>query len=308
MNEIKSYRLGGYRITEYDNVLFLWEKHAALAEQYSGKCFIQGNVLIIGDCSHQETGYLIGEFLDKLQKLPEWNKTRYYCLVSSLLDVNTCHSLTGDLLMQRLSSVNSADLRSNINPGPGIFSLGQYKITVTDDHEVCWQTYGGLGKISGGRCIIESALLFIGSKDYDKEGQSKQDFLDTLTQLSKWDKTVAWGHSEVLLPCRQEPEQDKIRSAIRPERKSIEPPFDMSTATTRLYQYEKATTRFLSQCVKLIRALWQRVHVKKVWKKYLIPLLISCLLIAVAIFLFAQDKILHHWKKEHHNNHHNDEN
>ena len=304
VNEIKSYRLGEYRIAEYDNVLFSWERHAALAEQYSGKCFIQGDVLIIGDCSHQETGYLIGEFLGQLQKLPAWNKTRYYCLASSLLDVNTGHSVTNDFLTYRLSSVSSAGLKSSMTPGPGTFRLGQYQITVTDNHEVYWETYEGLSKIAGGRCIIESALLFIGSKEYDKEGQSKQDFLDKLTQLPKWDKTVAWSHSEVLLPCRPEPEKDKTRSAIRPERKSKEPSYNISTATTRRYQYEEATTRFLSQCVRWITTLWQRVHVRRVWKKYIIPLLIVGLAFVIVIILFAQDKILHHWTKEHHHKHH----
>ncbi len=304
VNEIKSYRFGEYRITEYDNVLFSWEKHAALAEQYSGKCFIQGDVLIIGGCSHQDTGYLIGEFIDKLQKLPEWNKTRYYCLASSLLDVNTGRSLTDDFLTHRLSSLNSAGLKLDMNTGPVTFRLGQYKITVADNHEVWWETYEGVSKISGGRCIIESALLFVGSKEYEKEGHSKQDFLDTLTQLPKWDKTVAWSHSEVLLPCRQEPKKDEILFAIRPERKSKDTSFDMSTATTRRYQYEEVTTRFLSQCFRWITALWQRVHVRRVWTKYLIPLLISCLFFAVAIFLFARDKMVHHWKKEHLNAHH----
>ncbi len=307
VNEIKSYRLSEYRITEYDNVFYSWQRHAALAEEYSGKCFIQGDVLIIGDCSRQETGYLIGEFLDQLKKLPEWNKTRYYCLASNLLDVNTGRGLTDDFLTQRMSSVNSDDLKADINFEPGTFRLGQYKITVTDNHEVWWETYEGMSKISGGRCAIESALLFIGSKEYDKEGHSKQDFLDKLTQLPKWDKTVAWSHSEVLLPCRQEPKKDEIRSAIKPEKRSEELYFNISAATIRRYQFEEATTRFLSQCLRWVRALWQRLHVRRVWKKHVIPLLISCLLFAVAIFLFAQGKIFHHWKKEHHNRHHNDE-
>jgi hypothetical protein len=221
--------------------------------------------------------------------------------------VDTGHSLTDDFLTKRLSSVSNTGLKCGIDLGPGIFRLGQYKITVTDNHEVWWQTYEGLSKISGGRCIIESALLFVGAREYDKEGHSNQDFLDTLTQLPKWDKTAAWSHGKVLLPCRPEPRKDEICSTIRPERRRKEPSFDMSPATKRRYQYEEATARFLSQCVQWITALWRRVHVRRVWKKYLIPLLISCILFAAAIVFFAQDKIFHHWKKEHHNRHHNDE-
>ncbi len=304
VNEIKSYRLGEYRIAEYNNVLLSWERHAALAEQYSGKCFIHGDVLIIGDRSHQEPGYLIGEFLEQLQKLPAWNKTRYYCLASTLLDVKTGLGLTNNFLTYSLSSVNSAGLKSNMTLGQGTFRLGQYQITVTDNYEVYWQTYEGLNKIAGGRCIIESALLFISSKEYGKEGQSKEDFLDKLTRLPKWDKTVAWSYSKVLLPCQQEPEKDKTRSAIGPERKGNNPFYDTLTATKRRYQYKETATKFLSSCVKRITASWQRVHVRRVWKKYLIPLLIMVLAFVIIIILFSQDGILHHWAKEHHHKHH----
>ena len=56
------YRLGEYRISEYENGLLRWETHSNFGAQRSGKCFILGNVLIMGNWSHEETGYLKLEF------------------------------------------------------------------------------------------------------------------------------------------------------------------------------------------------------------------------------------------------------
>ena len=73
-------------------------KHFNFGVQRSGKCFILGNILIIGHWSHEESGYLQLEFSEQLQKLPVWNKTHYYCFASELLDVSTGQSLTNDFL------------------------------------------------------------------------------------------------------------------------------------------------------------------------------------------------------------------
>jgi hypothetical protein len=94
MNFKRAYRLGEYRIIEYENGLLRWETHSHFGVQRSGKCFILGNVLIIGNWSHEEIGYLKLEFFEQLQKLPVWTKTRYYCYAFELLDVVTMQSLT----------------------------------------------------------------------------------------------------------------------------------------------------------------------------------------------------------------------
>jgi len=97
MNE-STYRLGEYRIIEYDNGQLWWERHFAFGMQRRGKCFILGDILIIGHWSHDEIGYLILEFHEQLEKLPDWNKTRHYCFAFELLDVSTGQSLTNDFL------------------------------------------------------------------------------------------------------------------------------------------------------------------------------------------------------------------
>ena len=57
-----AYRLDKYRIIESDNGMLLWEAHFPMAMQRRGKCFILGDILIIGRTMHEENGYLILEF------------------------------------------------------------------------------------------------------------------------------------------------------------------------------------------------------------------------------------------------------
>ena len=307
MNEKRSYRLGKYRITEYDNLLLSWERHDAVAEQRSGKCFICGDVLIIGHCSYQETGYLIGEFHDQMRKLPVWDKTRYYCFSSSLLDVVTGHNLANDFLERRLSfiNINSSGLKSTIVPDPSAFRLGQYQITVTADGEVCWQTYEGLNRIAGGQCIIKSALLFIGLQEYCKEGQSKQEFLNKLDQLPKWDKTMAWGHYEVLRVCRDEQQTEKPGDSIWSRSAWSYKSFDDEPSVTSQTSHEETYKKLLQSGLNWLKTAWHRLHEGRYWFKYMITLAVAGLLFVFLIISYSSEKILHwfHWSKEHHHKH-----
>lgn len=307
MNEKKSYRLGEYLITEIDNVLISWERHAAVAEQLSGKCFIHGNVLIIGNCSHQETGYLSGEFIEQLEKLPVWNKTRYFCLASSLLDTGSAQSLTNDFLEKHLSSMNanSTDLKPAVTLESGTFRLGQYRITVSADGEVYWQNYEGLNKIAGGRCIIESALLFIGSREHEKEGQSKQEFLSRLAQLPQWDKTMAWSHSEVLRLCRQEQQPENKSEAISSRVAWNKRPVKEKPPVIYDNHHAETFKKLLSSALNRLKIAWHRMHEGKACLRYLMPVLIVILLLGLAIAFFSIEKISDwsHRHKEHHHKH-----
>ena len=98
------YRLGEYRITDYENGRLSWERHVDFGVQRSGDGYILGDTLILGPASHEENGFLIGEFLDRLKKIPVWEKTRYYCHASELLEVATGRELTEDFLT-RISSL-----------------------------------------------------------------------------------------------------------------------------------------------------------------------------------------------------------
>ncbi|MDH5202607.1 MAG: hypothetical protein OEW69_05050 [Nitrospirota bacterium] len=303
------YRLGEYRITEYENGQLWWETHVALGEQRRGKCFIHGDVLIIGHWSHEESGYLIREFFEQLQKLPAWNKTRYFCFASNLLDVVTGQSLTNDFLEKRLSLVNmnSAGLKSDISDGPRTFRLGQYQITVTANSEVTWQTYGGFNRIIGGKCVIESDILFIGSQEYDEEGQSKQEFLSKLHQLPQWDKTMAWCRSLALRACQHQQQTERPAAPIQPKDTWDDRSLDEKPAATWQNRYEETPKRLPLSSFNWLKKSWHCVCEKKVWLKYLIPLVVVGLLFGLVMILHSVDEKLHwtHWfkEKEHHHKH-----
>jgi len=299
------YRLGEYRITEYENGLFQWETNIHFGVQRSGRCFILGNILIIGHWNREEIGYLKLEFFEQLQKLPAWNKTRYYCFASELLDVATGQSLTNDFLEKSLIGINSTALKSVLTLNPGMFRLGIYQITVTDNDEVLWQTYEGLFRIVGGRCVIESDVLFIGSKEYDEEDQNRRGFLNKLNQLPKWDKTMAWCRSMVLRDCLHQQQEEKTAASTQSYDKREVHVFDEKAATTFSTRLEEKPKRLSLSCFKCKERVWDRILGLKGWLKYLIPLLVVGFLLGLIMILYSIERESHesHWKEEHHHKH-----
>ena len=74
-----AYKLAEYKITENAHGDLWWESHIGLGSLRIGKCFINGDILFIRPSDIKGPGFLKGEFLDHLNKLPKWKKTKYYC-------------------------------------------------------------------------------------------------------------------------------------------------------------------------------------------------------------------------------------
>jgi hypothetical protein len=70
--------LAEYKIAENQHGDLWWETHIGLGTLNIGKCFINGNILFIKPNDSIGRGFLKGEFLDHFNKLPEWEKTKYY--------------------------------------------------------------------------------------------------------------------------------------------------------------------------------------------------------------------------------------
>jgi hypothetical protein len=85
----RSYRLKEYRITELSDGRLWWDTHSGFGTQIGGPCYVYGNILIIGRQGNEENGFLKLEFIESLKRLPRWNRTRYYCFASALLDVSS---------------------------------------------------------------------------------------------------------------------------------------------------------------------------------------------------------------------------
>ncbi len=74
------YKLGEYKIIEDDNGALWWEAHAGVGVLIGGKCFTRGEILFIGLRESEEPGFLAREFLNRLDRFPKWERTRFYCL------------------------------------------------------------------------------------------------------------------------------------------------------------------------------------------------------------------------------------
>jgi hypothetical protein len=301
------YRLGEYRIAEYENGLLQWGKLFNFGVQRSGKCFILGDILIIGHWSHEEAGYLQLEFSEQLQKMPFWNKTLYYCFSSELLDVSTGQSLTNDFLERYLVLTRSTGSKPLMNMSPGMFRLGRYQIAVTDQGEVLWQTYEGLHRVVGGQCVIESDVLFIGPQEYDEGNLSKREFLNKLNQLPKWDKSVAWCRSLVLRTC-QHKQSENSGSIAHKQDTMDEYSFDEKPSAPYLNQYKEPNKRLLLSGFNWLEKVWHRIRGGKRWLKHLIPLFVVGLMLGLVLFWYSVEKKSHfsHGNKYHHNKHDDD--
>jgi len=333
------YRLDKYRIIESENNTLWWEAHFPLAMQRSGKCFIIGDILIIGQPRHEENGYLSLEFYDRFGKLPVWDKTSYYCYASNLLDTATSEKLSEDILQQKmlLSEFNRADQKSVIGLKAGKFRLGRYQIIVTDNNEVEWQAHEWVNNIIGGRCIIESDVLFIGTQEYDR-GKQKKIFISELNRLPQWDNTFAWCKSMVLQACQPRQQTGGSQAAIhdrttykaelncRPQDslfKRIIPPSDSArvrkdfnprgSSSRRSLNSQPSTIIFfkkhassvkdhLRSGINQMRTLWQRIQPRRFRLKYLIPLVVAGVLLGLVMLLYSVGKKLHwtHLGMEHH--------
>ena len=204
-NHIKmaDYKLNEYRIKLDENGLLWWETHYGFGVQRCGMCFIYFDILIIGPCSQEKIGYLKGEFLDRLDKLLPWNKTKHYCFASELLDVISGRSLDQNFMdcMYSSLSIGSDGAGPILDGEPGAFRLGNYQITVTPNGEITWQTHGGMNRVIAGQCTSQSGVLFIGPEEQEKERASKEDFFKRLNMLPLWDRTKIWSRGLALRPC-----------------------------------------------------------------------------------------------------------
>ena len=94
-----AYKLGEYKIIENKHGDLWWEAHIGLGSLKSGKCFIHEDILFIKPTDSTGSGFLTGEFLDHLNKLPKWGKTKYYCAIYKIYE---CKSGNRKLFIQTL--------------------------------------------------------------------------------------------------------------------------------------------------------------------------------------------------------------
>jgi hypothetical protein len=200
------YRLVEYKITENGHGDLWWETHMGLGSLKIGKCFINGDILFLSPSDNIEPGFLKGEFLDHLNKLPKWEKTKYYC---ASYRICRCQSVSKRSLFEGAKSrpQNEAILRknefiqkevSNIAERKPFkvdrlkhisYKLQRYEIREQSNGQLFWKSYDGLGRLKKGRCHIKGSILFLEPGETELSDHSKKEFLLQLNSLPDWDRT-----------------------------------------------------------------------------------------------------------------------
>lgn len=321
MTDERAYRLGEYRITVHDDILVRWERHVPLGISRTGKCFLYGDVLIIGKKSCDENGFLIGEFDAKLRQLPPWTRTRYYCHGADLIDTVTGRNLTDEGLEQ-FSSFADKDrvVLQTTAIQQGSRRLGNYRILMLEDGRLSWQSSGAMDRIISGQCRVESGVLVIDFPDHDEAGKGKQEFLDSLSGLETWDKTRFWCRGPVLRSCAKgkQEEDSGIISRLRdtwqehtigngpsPQRAGDEPKLNPRRHTAGGDRFAETAKRIKVSAANAAKDAWQRVAGKTSLLRCL-TLFIATLVsigLTTALYIAHEGVPWMHVHKKHHKHH-----
>jgi hypothetical protein len=205
MMQYTAYRLGEYKIIEDEHDDLWWETHIGLGSSKSGKCFINGDILFIKPSDSMGPGFLKGEFLDYLKKLPKWKKTKYYC---ASYKIHECKSGRSKPLFGRLDgrSQDEAIIEKNGStqreaPETGrksvkvdttehiYYKLDRYKITEINNGQLFWKSPSGLGTLKKGRCHIKGRILFLEPGETEQSRLLKREFIQQLIRLPDWERT-----------------------------------------------------------------------------------------------------------------------
>ena len=194
-----AYKLAEYKITENEHGDLWWESHIGLGSLRIGKCFINGDILFIRPSDIKGPGFLKGEFLDHLNKLPKWKKTKYYC---ASYKIEKCQSVSKKPLFEEVirGIQDEAILQKNelIQKEKSVkvdtlnsisYKIHRYEIMENNNGQLFWKSYSGLRSLKKGQCYIRGNILFLEPGETGLSKLMKKKFLQQLNQLSEWDKT-----------------------------------------------------------------------------------------------------------------------
>jgi hypothetical protein len=205
MMQNTAYRLAEYKIIENEHGDLWWETHIGFGSLKSGKCFINGDILFIKPSNSAGPGFLKGEFLDHLNKLPKWEKTKFYCTSFKIYECKSGKTqslfegrdsrLQKETILKKnastLKEVTTNKYKSVKADGSGDLSykIYRYEIIERNKGQLFWKSYGGLNSLKEGRCCINGSILFLEHGLAEQSGFKKRKFLQKLIQLPDWERT-----------------------------------------------------------------------------------------------------------------------
>ena len=200
-----AYRLAEYKITENEHGDLWWETHIGLGSLKIGKCFINGDILFIKQSDSTGPGFLNGEFLDHLNKLPKWEKTKYYC---ASYKIYKCQYVSRKPLFEgmKIRLQDEAILRKNgliqkeaakatrksvkVDTIEHIsYKLRRYEIIEKNNGQLFWKSHASLGRLKKGRCHIKGSILFLEPGETELSNRMKKEFLQQPNRLPDWERT-----------------------------------------------------------------------------------------------------------------------
>lgn len=211
------YRLSEYKIIEDENGALWWEAHTGIGELKRGKCFIRGDILFIGASKIEEPGFLKNEFLEKLKPLPEWGKSKYYCLSNDIRTSKSGRKLTEEEMQGWGKGRSGSKEKTDLPRAPDkkkyqsegsdrteevSYKLGKYEIVEKTNGQLWWKVHSGYNTLRVGKCTVAEDILFIGMEENEEFGNLKNEFLDCLKQLPEWSDTKYYCPNYALYDCR----------------------------------------------------------------------------------------------------------
>ena len=252
-----SYRLAEYKIIESEDGSIWWETHSGFCSVKTGRCFISGSTLFIENAhASEENGFLKGEYLDQLNRLPKWEKTKYYC---TRFHIVKCKPDQGEKSPSANNKFSQPTTQEDIS-----YRLGQFEIVEKREAQLSWKLYSGRGTIKVGKGFVDGNILFLGGGEAEKTGIIKKDFRERLSILPAWGKTNYFCQHYTLYSCETNTtcnELDKNILSNRSEngavvfrKKSPRIKFNIKpiTATGTIQNHLKTILSFCSVLVLLI--------------------------------------------------------
>ncbi len=209
------FRHNEYMITEISSGDLFWQSHYGFGSFREGRCYIKGSILFFAPADNRDIGFLIGEFIDNLQRLPQWNRTKYYCHHANIFRCDTGDKVSAKEMQLWTTSAgnkNIADNNSMTNAnnstgggyghgsGGGSFKLGNYEIFTGKDGSISWSLPLGQDTIGEGNCSILEDILFIGPIRGKKmlPGAKKRRLVKIET-LPNWNRTSYYSYGTDLI-------------------------------------------------------------------------------------------------------------
>ena len=188
------YRLAEYKIIESEDGSIWWETHSGFCSVKMGRCFASGSTLFIKNAhTSEENGFLKGEYLDQLNRLPKWEKTKYYCTRFHIVKCKPDQE-------EKSPSANNK-FSQPTTQGDISYRLGQFEINEKRDGQLFWKLYSGRGTIKVGKGFVDANILFFGRGEAEKTGIIKRDFMERLSILPAWGKTNYFCQHYTLYSC-----------------------------------------------------------------------------------------------------------